>query len=675
MGGSAWRLGPGRPQSAGALTLAILVTLGLWAGCHKGEEGHEAAASPQSASKAVTAADGSGRTSARDVLAAAINAYRQATTYSDQGRLYVKQVVDGRKDEQTVPFAVSMERPTRIRVEAYRTTIVCDGQKFRARIEGAGGQVLDKEAPRQLTLRTVYCDPVLSASINNEFAGGPPQLVLLLDENPLGILFQDTNEPKLLEPAKIDEHLCDRVAVPRPEGTSVFWIDRATHVLRRFEFPVDELRKQIEARGKVEELSITAEFSDATLDGLVTADRFEMEIPPGSELTKFLVPPEPGQLLGKKLPDYKFTDLEGHSVLPENLGGKIVVLKFWAVPCQPCRDTFPVLEKVYQKYKDNPKFAFRAVSVDPPSTDAAALREALQKFGSTIPILRDTDEVMQRVFLIYGIPATLILDHGVLQDFDVGVNPEFEKQLSDKLEQLALGRSIVENSQRLYQDRLKSFEKSATSRSDEAMQPPPRAKVAEASQPSHLTLKSLWRCRDVQSPSFVLPVPGDPAAKAPLKLYVIQQYKAIAEIDPDGRVAATHTPELPSSEVFAMLQTMVAPNGKRYFLGWAPFQQQVHVFDQEWKSVLHFPEEALEHRHAGITDALFAPAESGAMPDLIVAYWGSVGLQRVSFEGKRVWSNRSVENVFRTLWSDPKPNAQSAIECLTGANSLVAFDG
>ena len=41
-------------------------------------------------------------------------------------------------------------------------------------------------------------------------------------------------------------------------------------------------------------------------------------------------------LIGKKVPEFKFTDLNGNEISTENTKGKVVVLNFWFTGCKPC---------------------------------------------------------------------------------------------------------------------------------------------------------------------------------------------------------------------------------------------------------------------------------------------------------------------------------------------------
>ena len=56
-----------------------------------------------------------------------------------------------------------------------------------------------------------------------------------------------------------------------------------------------------------------ADFTGAKLNGEVDPKAFEFEVPKDAKLVEFLVPPHMGQLLNKKVPDFKFTDLGGQA--------------------------------------------------------------------------------------------------------------------------------------------------------------------------------------------------------------------------------------------------------------------------------------------------------------------------------------------------------------------------
>jgi thiol-disulfide isomerase/thioredoxin len=61
-----------------------------------------------------------------------------------------------------------------------------------------------------------------------------------------------------------------------------------------------------------------------------------------------------GTQLGQAAPDFTMSDLKGNTVKLSDLKGKVVILDFWATWCGPCIQSFPAMQQVANKYKDNP---------------------------------------------------------------------------------------------------------------------------------------------------------------------------------------------------------------------------------------------------------------------------------------------------------------------------------
>ena len=73
------------------------------------------------------------------------------------------------------------------------------------------------------------------------------------------------------------------------------------------------------------------------------------------------------------------------------------------------------------------------------------------------------------------------------------------------------------------------------------------------------------------------------------RIFVLAACRAVTELGPDDKVLATHKLDLPKQEFLGFLRTGVGADGKRFFLASMRGMQQVHLFDENWKSVLHFP--------------------------------------------------------------------------------------
>jgi peroxiredoxin len=111
-------------------------------------------------------------------------------------------------------------------------------------------------------------------------------------------------------------------------------------------------------------------------------------------------------------PNATLVDLHNKRVALSSWRGKVVVLNFWYVACQPCQYEMPALQKVYDA-----EFSKGLVIVGiNTSDDAATITKFLKDLGISYPVLRD---IAQRTTIEYGIvdtPTSFIIDrNGVIR--------------------------------------------------------------------------------------------------------------------------------------------------------------------------------------------------------------------------------------------------------------------
>ncbi len=382
-------------------------------------------AGPKPASPPVAA--GSTAEDARKVLEAMVAAYKSASTYSDNGIVRVTGEVQGRRTPVfQFDYLVAFASPNKVRLQVYEGILVCDGENLWAFAVNLPNQLIKRPAPEQLTIESLYFDLELANATTQgptvEYCWLPLPLLLRFANDPLKTLLYRAEEPQLLEPARIEQWTCDRVSAKRYDGTVVFWIDQQTHVLRRVEFPSSRIAQAFPP-DRVKQPLLVADFLNAQLDGPVDPRAFQFEQPKEFQPVEELTPPGMA-LLGKPIPEFSVVDLQGQPITPASLAKKVAVVELWATWCEPCRQTLPLLQQVYQRYKDNENVVFWAVSIDDQSVPDAQLRAMFQQLKVEIPIARDLKRTLGQSLSIAGIPTTVLLGaDGTVQAFETGGSP------------------------------------------------------------------------------------------------------------------------------------------------------------------------------------------------------------------------------------------------------------
>lgn len=106
---------------------------------------------------------------------------------------------------------------------------------------------------------------------------------------------------------------------------------------------------------------------------------------------------------GDPFPDLKSVKLEG--TLPD-LAGKVVIVDFFASWCGPCKDSFPVMQELHEKFEAR-GLVILAVNLDKKAED---MKSFLAAHPVTFPAVRDGTSTLVKQVQIATMPSSFILD-------------------------------------------------------------------------------------------------------------------------------------------------------------------------------------------------------------------------------------------------------------------------
>ena len=114
---------------------------------------------------------------------------------------------------------------------------------------------------------------------------------------------------------------------------------------------------------------------------------------------------------------FSLTDLQGKAHTLDQYRGKIVLVNFWATWCKPCTSEMPAMQTVYDQLRDK-DFVVLAVNE---LEDEAKVREHIQQYKHTFPVLLDRENRVANQYGVFGLPVSVFIDQqGVVQEYIKG---------------------------------------------------------------------------------------------------------------------------------------------------------------------------------------------------------------------------------------------------------------
>ncbi len=140
--------------------------------------------------------------------------------------------------------------------------------------------------------------------------------------------------------------------------------------------------------------------------------------------------PVEGSQVATLAPDFQLQNLDGQDISLSDLQGKPVLINFWATWCRPCVFEMPYLQQIYEEWSGRGLVLLTInIGESPPR-----IKEFLEAYNLSLPVLLDTKKNVARKYNITGIPTTFFIDKdGIIQERIVGAFPSkgaIEKHLS-----------------------------------------------------------------------------------------------------------------------------------------------------------------------------------------------------------------------------------------------------
>jgi len=664
------------------IACALLAASGCPSRPPSGEDGAAPRENPQTVSDDDTAAkrsDRAPRLSAAELVAKMQEIYADAGNYSDEGVLRWQYAEDNAWQPMQARFSTTYVRPNKLSLRVRGLHVASDGEMLRAVIkdEATGnydGQVLERKAPETLQLADLYSDPEIGNILGDAIVDGTPWPLRLLTDDPILEEFFSGAIGKMSDKT-INGRAYRRVRVRNGGRAATLWIDPATYLLRRVELPQPDPELGVRA--------FVAEFPGAKIneDGGLPAEAFRLERPQSAKIVRFFVPPPmavdlPTPLFGKEVGDFALETADDKVVERDELGGSAVVLA-WFLDNEPSQVTLQELQKVADELSADRDVPIYAVSPLPEAVTTESIRQSLDDMDVSLPLLRDTTAVGRDTFAIGGAPTVVVLDDQFrVQAFKAGADPELSQYLPMLIENLLEGKNPAGELRRQIADEVARYRRQlAAARADGSSTVLELGETPLAPQrgPQRLKLTRLWTSAEVKNPGNLTVIPRENGAPRILVHDHEQDWRTLVEIDANGNVQARRQLPVPRDAAIAVLRTIVDKDGRRWYAGSAVLGRQVFVFNDKFELAFAYP--SANARHEGVGDFTFVDFEGNGEPQLVVGFWGVVGVHGVDMTGRRTWTNRTAAPVVALAPSPPNEAGWRQVLTATDRGEIVPING
>jgi hypothetical protein len=555
------------------VAFAVLCLAFFTAGCDRTDE--LARPRVQAKSRSIMTSTG---VSPKAIIQESVRTYQSLTSYEDAAYVRLSYEIDGRPTIDRAPLSIAWDRSGRIGLQVYSVTAGPQGDRWRLRLadEAFASQIISRKVPSTTNFEWLLNDAIVADRLAAGLAGFPPQLDLLLSEQPLAGLVDDASAMAFEAQVMIDGHACYVLAISRGELRYRLWIDQATMLLRRIQIPNENLAPQLLTDSRIKSLELTIELENVRSNSSIDWNRFAIE--PTTDavfVNHFVLPPNlvDTRGIGLQVPAFTLQDPRGKPIYESADPRRNATVLIWLADHPACQSAAAQLAETEKKLADAGISAgeveFISVWAEPHPPRGTNFENLKSTWHLPGKIALDRDALGRDLFNVQEAPTLIVLDHSNrLQLREIRANPVLEHVLPQMLADLARGVDLA--AEAVAQNQLHSqrfaAELSMASAIDGNKSPLP-----SVYEPTMCTLTEVARhALDSQAISAASDSHGF--------LWILSEKGVLQSLDPGGAVASSLQTSLsPPLSLRPTQEMIVSPDGDYFALADAT-SSQLQVF-------------------------------------------------------------------------------------------------
>lgn len=141
------------------------------------------------------------------------------------------------------------------------------------------------------------------------------------------------------------------------------------------------------------------------------------------------------QIISREAPGFSGYSASGEQINLSDYKGKILILDFWASWCGPCKQEFPFLIDLYNKYSDK-NFSVLAVNLD---ENSSSMEKFIANQGKDVPfkIISDTKGKFAELYKVEAMPSSFVIDkNGIVRYAHIGFTSSDKDKFTGEIEKL-----------------------------------------------------------------------------------------------------------------------------------------------------------------------------------------------------------------------------------------------